>query len=154
MGFGLMIGFLDSVICVTTLYNSLLHTHTHTHISVHSHVCTSRCSAAASNSRCSPSSGFSNCPRPQLPAFHSNSSQWLNLSSSLTDWLTHSVTHQPTNSKWLTQLSELISVLLITSWHGPHRKHCSSIAVYGPLPSNGCLLPSNGSTCHNTISMC
>jgi hypothetical protein len=42
-------------------------THTHTHTSVHSH------------------SGFPNYPLPQLPASHSNSSQRLNLSNSLTD---------------------------------------------------------------------
>jgi hypothetical protein len=45
------------------------------------------------------------------------------------------------------------------SRHGPHRKHHSYVAVYGPLPSNGycvfayltvvCLR--NGSTCHNTL---
>jgi hypothetical protein len=28
----------------------------------------------------------------------------------------------------------------MTSWQGSHRKHRSSIAVYGPLPSNGCNL--------------
>jgi hypothetical protein len=63
---------------VTTLYSSLLHTHWCPQSCLH-------CDRllAASNSRCS-SSGFPNCPRPQLPASNSNSSQWLNPSSSLT----------------------------------------------------------------------
>jgi hypothetical protein len=34
-----------------------------------------------------------------------------------------------------------LTVLLTTQRHGPHRKHHSSAAVYGPLPSNGrCLV--------------
>jgi hypothetical protein len=45
-----------------------------------------------SNGGCSPSSGFLNCPQPQLPVSHSNNSQQLNLSG----YLTNSVTHQPT----------------------------------------------------------
>jgi hypothetical protein len=68
------------------------HTHTHTHTSVYSHVFTSRCLVATSNGGRSPSSGFPNCPRPQLPASHSNSSQRLNLSSP-----THQLSHSPTN---------------------------------------------------------
>jgi hypothetical protein len=74
---------------VTTRYSSLLHTHTHTN--VHSHVFTCRCSVAASNLGCSPSSGFPKFSRPQLPASHGNNSQRLNLSSSLTDWLIQSL---------------------------------------------------------------
>jgi hypothetical protein len=50
-------------------------------------VFTSRCLIADFNGRLSPSSGFSNCPRPQLPASHSNSSERLNPSGYLTDWL-------------------------------------------------------------------
>jgi hypothetical protein len=66
-------------------------------------------------------------------------------------------------------------VLLVTSWHVPHRKHCSSVAVQlllsgqcrkqyssvvvcGPLPSNSrCTVaylgsqPSNGFICHNIV---
>jgi hypothetical protein len=56
----------------------------------------SRCSVAASNGRRSPSSGFPNDPRSQLPASHSNNSQRLTLSSSLIDWLTQSLTNQLT----------------------------------------------------------
>jgi hypothetical protein len=44
-------------------------------------------------------------PRPQLPASNSNSSQRLNLSSSQTDWLTHSLTKQDTPLHWLTNCS-------------------------------------------------
>jgi hypothetical protein len=46
----------------------------------------------------SPSSGFPNCPRPQLPDPITNSSQGLNFSNFLTHWLTNSVIRQPTNS--------------------------------------------------------
>jgi hypothetical protein len=60
MGFGLIIGFMDSLIQhVPTLYNSLLHTcarvhaytrtHKHTHTSVYSHVFTNRCLVVSSN---------------------------------------------------------------------------------------------------------
>jgi hypothetical protein len=68
---------------------------------------------------------------------HKTNTYWIDLPSlsirmfqSLTDQLL-----QPT------PLS--LSVLLITR-HGQHRKHCSSVAVHG-------LLPSNGSTCHNIV---
>jgi hypothetical protein len=47
-------------------------------------VFTSRCLVAAFNGVLSPSSGFPNCSRPQLPGSHSNSSQRLNPSSYLT----------------------------------------------------------------------
>jgi hypothetical protein len=70
---------------------------THTH-SVHSHVFTSRCSVAASNGGRSPYSGLPNCPRPQLPASRSNSSQRPNLSSP-----PNSLTHKTTtrhSSDW------------------------------------------------------
>jgi hypothetical protein len=112
---------------MSTFYNSILHTHT----SVHSHVFTSCCSVVASNSGHSPSSGFLNCPWPLLLASHSNSSQQLNLSSSLTnsltDWLTQSLTNQFNSTDW--------TVLLRSSWHGSHWKHRSSVAVYGSLSS-------------------
>jgi hypothetical protein len=88
----------------------------------------------ASNGGHSPSSGFPNCSRSQLPATHSNSSKRLNPRSSLTN----SVTHQPTNSTQLTHPS--LTVLLIISRHGPHRKHRFLITVFVPLPSNCCLV--------------
>jgi hypothetical protein len=62
-----------------------------------------------------------------------NFSQRLNLSSSLTD----SVTRQTTNSTQLT-----LTNLLITSRHGPHRKHRSIIAVQ-LLPWKHACLPSS-----------
>jgi hypothetical protein len=55
-------------------------------------VFTGRCLVAASNGGRSLSSVFPNCPRSQLPPSHSNSSQPLNPSGSLT----HSLTHQKT----------------------------------------------------------
>jgi hypothetical protein len=76
----------------------------HTHTSVHSHVFTSRCLVTASNCGLSPSSGFPKYPRPQLPASHSNCSQRLNLSSPLSN----SLTHQPTTLH-LTQLTEWLN---------------------------------------------
>jgi hypothetical protein len=42
----------------------------------------------AYNGRRCPSSGFPNCPLPQLPASNSNSSPWLNCSSPLTNSVT------------------------------------------------------------------
>jgi hypothetical protein len=72
---------------------TLQFTITHTHTLVSSHVFISRCSVAASNGWRSPSSGFPNYPRSQLPASNSNSSQGLNPSSPLTHSLTHSLTN-------------------------------------------------------------
>jgi hypothetical protein len=89
-----------------TLHKSLGHTRSFQSVTAF----TNRCLVVASNGRRSPSSGFPNCPWPQRPASHSNSSYWLNCSSSVTNC-----------NSWL--------VLLITSRHGPHRKHCSSVAV-------------------------
>jgi hypothetical protein len=48
---------------------------------------------------------------------------------------------------WFADISENLAassykVLLITSRHELHRKHRSSVAVYGPLPSKG-------SICHS-----
>jgi hypothetical protein len=149
-------GLLDLLIqCVTALYNLLLHTHAHAHTIVHSHVFASRCSVAASNGRCSSSSGFSNYPQLQLPVSHGDSSQWLSPSSPHNNWLTHSLTNwlNSTQLNWLT-------VLLITSQHGPHRKCRSSVAVYGLLPSNVIVwlfvswsLLSCRSTCHIMFSL-
>jgi hypothetical protein len=84
-----------------------LHYYIHTHTNVHSHVFTSRCSVSASNGGRFLSIGYPNYPRTQLPASKSNTSQRLNLSSSLTAWLTQSL-------NWLHWLTPL----LITSRHG------------------------------------
>jgi hypothetical protein len=100
---------------------------------------TSRCLVAASNGRCSPSSGFPQYPQSQLQASHSNSWQQLNCSSPLTNSLTRSLNNQLSiNSK--------SSFLLITSRHRPYRKHGSSVVMQALrlcllaelLPSNGC----------------
>jgi hypothetical protein len=106
MGFGLIIGFIE---LFDTARDYRHFTITHTHTTVHSHVFTSRCLVAVSNGGRSPSSGFPNCPRFQLPNSHSNSSQRLRLSSPLTR-------------------STPLTVLRITSRHGPSRKHRSSVA--------------------------
>jgi hypothetical protein len=85
MGFGFVAGFIG-------ILNNLLQ---------HFSVCYSCCLVATFNGRHSPSSGFTNCPQPQLPACHCNSSQQLNPVS----YLTHSFTDSPTNSSltdWLT----------------------------------------------------
>jgi hypothetical protein len=65
-------------------------------------------------------------------SYHSNSSQWLNYISPLTNSLTHSLSHQRvtlhfTQFSWLTEIP--LTVLIITSWHGQHRKHRYSFAV-------------------------
>jgi hypothetical protein len=109
--------------------------YTHARTSVHSHVFTNRFSVASSKGGLSLSSGFPNYLRPQLPDSHSNSSQQLSPSSPLANLLTH----QPTDSILLNWHS--LTVLLLTSRHGPRRKLRFSVAVYGPLPNNGrCLV--------------
>jgi hypothetical protein len=70
--------------------------HARTHTTVHSIVFTSHRSVVASNGGRSPSSAFPNYPWPQLLASHSNSSQRLNFSSSLTNSRTQSLTNQLT----------------------------------------------------------
>jgi hypothetical protein len=85
--------FLDSLIqCVTTPHDSLLHTCT----SVHSHVFISRCLVAAFNGGRFLSADFPNYFRPQLPS-HSNSSQRLTLSSSMS--LTNQLNSTDSQSK-------------------------------------------------------
>jgi hypothetical protein len=69
-----------------TLQVTITHTHTRTH--THLHCC---CFVAASNSGCSLSSGFLNCPRPQLPASHNDwtlAVLWLQLKVKVRLWLT------------------------------------------------------------------
>jgi hypothetical protein len=58
----------------TVHYYTPSHTHTHT-TPVSSHIFISRCLVKTSNSRRSLSSGFPNCPWPQLRDSHSNGSQ-------------------------------------------------------------------------------
>jgi hypothetical protein len=143
---------------MTTLYSSLLHTHT----SVPSHVFTSCCSVAACNGGHSPSSGFPNYPRPQLPASHSNSSQRPNISCPLT----HSLTHQPTTLHftqlnwlhftnypaynilaWIAQKTSVFCCCIqLLPWKHACLQSCYLVtAVVYLLISRS--LPSNGSTC-------
>jgi hypothetical protein len=83
---------------------------------------TSRCLVTSSNERF-PYSGFPNYPVPRLPVSKSSGSQGLNLSSPLTYSLTNQIA--PLHS---TELHSL-TILLITSRHGLHRKHRSSVTV-------------------------
>jgi hypothetical protein len=62
--------------------------------------------------------GYRTVSVPTLPASNSNGSQQLNRCSPLT----HSLTHQPTDSSPTNYPAYNIL-------HGPHRKHCSIIAV-------------------------
>jgi hypothetical protein len=85
---------LDSLIQhVTTLYSSLLHTH----IPVFTVTSSMLLLGSGFNGLRSPSSGFPNCPRAQLPASKSSSSQRLSLNSSPTKLLTHSSLTDSTN---------------------------------------------------------
>jgi hypothetical protein len=54
------------------------------------------------------------------------------------NYLIHSPTNQVTNST--DHLNSALTILPITSWHGPHRKYRSPVTVYGSLPSNGCCI--------------
>jgi hypothetical protein len=121
------IGLFDTARHYTSQF-TVTHPRTHTRSCLHSHVFTRRCSVAAYNGGHFPSSGCPNSPRPQLRASKSSSSH---------DWtsVVLSVTRQPTNSTNWTRPS--LTGLLVTSRHGPHRKHRCSVAVYGPLPSKG-----------------
>jgi hypothetical protein len=96
--------WIDDQIYCTLWYSAWLqftiHYYTYTHTSVHSHDFTSRCSVAASKVGRSPSSGFPNYPCHQLQDSHSNSPQRLNLSSSLTHWLTQLKSTQLTLTNW------------------------------------------------------
>jgi hypothetical protein len=78
-------------------------------------VFSSRCLVAASNGGHPPSSGFPNCPRPQLASSHSNSSQQLNRSSSLnnlllTDSLTNSPQSQSQSQSYVTTAGQSTSL--------------------------------------------
>jgi hypothetical protein len=112
-GFVLMTGFIE--LFYTGRDNTLEFTITHTLVST----VTSSLPLLGSGfqRRSSPSSGFPNCPRPQLPASNSSSSQRLSTNTPLS--------HSPTNSIHLNRTNSTVC-LLITSRHGPHRKHSSN----------------------------
>jgi hypothetical protein len=117
-------------------------TYTHTYTSVHSHVFTSCYLGTASNGGRSPSSGFTNGSRPQLPVSRSNSSQWLNPSSPQAHSLTNSVTHQLTNSAQLT-LTSAFYISARTAQKTPLHYCFAIVAVETwllakPLLSNAC----------------
>jgi hypothetical protein len=145
-GFGLMIGFIG--LFDTARDYNLQFTVMHIHTIVHSRVFTSLMVTASNGGR-SPSSGFPNCPRSQLPASNSNPWQRLYRSSPVTN---SPPTNSQTNSLNCTALSESkllydwrftanqfvwassplrpttlsLMGLVITYRHGPHRKHRSS----------------------------
>jgi hypothetical protein len=76
------------------------------------------------NGRRSPSSGFPNCSWSQLPASNVNSSQQLNNSSSLTDWLLFSQSQSyfttggllPIGSAWRKTLWDPWPLILFSNW--------------------------------------
>jgi hypothetical protein len=92
----------------------------------------------------SPSSGFPNCPRPQLPASNRNSSQGLNRSGPLT----HSLTPSPNNSLhsphrlsgWRPSRTNLLLFSLPSEDYllmaaGPHYTTSARTAYRTPLPT-------------------
>jgi hypothetical protein len=153
---------------VTTLYSSLLHTQIHTHTQTHTTVFSSRCSVAASNSGQPPSSGFPNYVRPQLPASHSNSSQRLHISSSLTHSLTNQLLFTSLNSArlhftyWLAyNISARIAkrapflgccIQLLPWEHACLRSRYLVMAVVYFVISRS--LRRNGYKCHNIYAVC
>jgi hypothetical protein len=133
---------LDSLI-----HNSWLHfiNHCHTKTTAHSRIFTSRCLIAAFNGGLSPSHGFPNCPRTHQLLTATSNSGW----TPAVLWLTNSPTNSPTSWPTISSTNSSLThsiVLLITSRHGPRRKHRSSVAVQlllscmfvELLPSNGC----------------
>jgi hypothetical protein len=120
IGFGFVIGIigLSDTARDYTLYFTVTYT------LVYSHVFTSRCLVAASNDGHSPSSGFPNYIRPQLPASRCNSPQRLNHSVRLT--------HSPTNlvNNWrprLAAISHQLPTLLTAVSRLPRNRRCTSL---------------------------
>jgi hypothetical protein len=143
------------------LYNTLLHTDTHTHYCPKSSL-QFLCSVAASNIGRSSSSILTNCPRPQLPASHSISSQRLNFSS----LLTNSVTHLP--DLFITSTRLLLScqnynIAARIAQKTPSRRYCIQFLPWKHaffaklLLSNGSLCWLHSSfleqICHSSISI-
>jgi hypothetical protein len=107
---------------MTTLYSTLLHTHTYNSPQSRLHC---RCLVAASNGGRLPTSRLPNCPRPQLPASHSNSPQRLNPSSPLTSPLTL----QPTDN-WLTNWNKVKVTLGMAVYHQSAPLGTKSLEAY------------------------
>jgi hypothetical protein len=107
----------------TSNYSTNVNSHTLQFTAAHTR--SSQSAVFSSRSLVSTSNGrrFWTIPVPQLPASNSNTSQRLNCGT---------VTNSPTISHFTvltsTELASLI-VLLVTSRHGPHRKHRTSVAV-------------------------
>jgi hypothetical protein len=99
-----------------SLFTHFTNTIWHTRSSQSLTVFTSCCLVGVSNGGHSPSSGFPNYLRPQLPAHNSNSSQWLSPSSSLT------TRHRPHRKRRFTFTPLLCSCLL--GW--PHDRYSAT----------------------------
>jgi hypothetical protein len=93
-----------------TISKLCLHAHMRTRTHAHTQCPQSHlhchCLVVVCNGGPSPSSGFPNCPQPQLPASHSNSSSQQQNNSSLTHWLTNQL---------LTSSTDWLSSRLLTS---------------------------------------
>jgi hypothetical protein len=129
---GFWIGF---EIYWTPWYSAWLHfaIYCYTHTSSHSHVFISCCSVAASNCET-----FSFLWVPELSPVSPTSLSQQQLATTELQQFSNCSLHSTVLN--CTALTPLI-VLLITSRHGRHRKHYSSVAVYGSLPSKGrCLV--------------
>jgi hypothetical protein len=148
-GFGLVIIFIEHF--DTTRDHALKIIVTRRLVSQCVTISTRRCSVVASNCGRSPFSGSPNCPRPQLPAFHSNSSQKLNPSGYLTHQTTQ-LSHSPIDSIPLTDCSQTCpdyNIHALTAW-----KTSFSLLLYPlvnvellrscvlaePLPRNSCCI--------------
>jgi hypothetical protein len=112
----------------TLWYSSWLHFTVHSYTLVSTITSSLPLLGSASNGGRSPSSGFPNCPRPQLPASHSNSSQRLNLSGPLThwltDWLTQSLANLLTQLSWLHSAQSESEPELLYDWRLPLISSC------------------------------
>jgi hypothetical protein len=116
--------------------------HYYTYTNVYNHIFTSCCSVAASSGGRFPSSGFLNSPRATATSFKQQQ-------------LTRTEPQQSSNS--LTNSLHSTDCLLITSWHGAHRKHRSNSSVVTSRSCGAdrventasqfiwCVLPCNGS---------
>jgi hypothetical protein len=141
-----------TVIKVKIKYNPFTNSHTLQFTRAYTEVftvLTSCCLVAASSGRCSPSSGFPNCPLPQLPASNSSSSQQLNCSSPLTlHWLTDWPTEWPADCPAYLSMDCTKNTIHLLLWKHACLLSCSLLmAVVYLLISWS--LPSNLYTCQN-----
>jgi hypothetical protein len=129
--------WIDDRIYLTLWYSAWLHftVHYYTHTHTHSHVFTSRCAVVASNGGHSPSSGFPNYLRPELQQLSTNSTQL--------DWLNSFLTNSPACNISAQTAQKTPSVVV--------SRCCLENTLVCCILLISRLLPSNGSTCHNTI---